>query len=113
MNEFRDLSRLPEDPEYWAQLEARVVAGLSDGRDPPASAGWWSPLEPAAIGLGATALAALLAVLLLLPPRTTALDAGTLLLLAPADPELHALVTSPTPPSLASLVLPAAGRGSR
>jgi len=119
MNEFRDLSRLPDDPEYWKALESRVVSGLGEtngairgGGTAATAPGWWSPLEAGALSLGATALAALLAALLLLPPRA-ATQATPMLLLTPADPALLALIVAPSPPSIASLVLPAGGRGSK
>jgi hypothetical protein len=112
MNEFRDLSRLPGDAEYWEQLEARVVAGLPAGRPDVGATRWWSPLEAGAVGLGATAVAALLAALLFPPPRARVTDGNLLFLLAPADPALVALLASPSPPALASLVLPA-GQGGK
>lgn len=119
MSEFPELSKLPDDPDYWTALEARVLAGLPPGPHTAATAGghgraaagWWSPFETGAPGLVATALAAVLAALLLLPPRP-ALE-GAEMLLAPADPAGAAIIAAPSPPSLASLVLPASREAAR
>jgi hypothetical protein len=119
MSEFRELSKLPDDPEYWAALEKRVLAGLpaephavappgGPGRN---AVGWWSAFETGAPALLATALAAVLAALLLLPPRPA--TEGGELLLTPADPAGASIIAAPSPPALASLVFPADGKAVR
>lgn len=109
MTEFRDLSSLPGDPEYWASLESRILQGLQGETHPVVSpggeaGGWWSPIEAGAAGIAVTALAAVLVALLLLPPRRTS---GSGLLITPADPAGASIISAPAPPQLASLILSA------
>jgi hypothetical protein len=104
MSEFRELSRLPEDPEYWESLQARVMSGLPERSPLGAAPRWWAPLADRAWGLGGLAAAAALAALLLVPDRPT--PDGLALLSLPAEaPEVRALVSAPAPPSIASLML--------
>jgi len=118
MSEFRDLSGLPDDPEYWAALESRVLAGLDTGlhavpapRDAGGPAGWWSPFESRAAKLVATAIAAVVAAILLLPPRRA--ESAPPLLLAPTDPIGASIIGAAAPPALGSLVFPADRRSVR
>jgi hypothetical protein len=109
MNEFRNLSKLPEDPQYWEDLEARVMADLGSPVRGTAVEipSWWSPLAVRAWGLGGLAAAVALAALLLAPGRSVpGSSAAGLLSLPEGDPVLEALVSAPAPPSLASLMLP-------
>ena len=115
MKELRDLSKLPTEPAYWVELEARVL-----GRDPHATLGagsgtagrrdgngigWWSPLAARAGALAGLAAAAGIAALLLVPPRTQGGAANpTVLFRLPDDPTMAAFLSSPTPPSLAALM---------
>jgi hypothetical protein len=107
MSDMRELSRLPNDPEYWAALEARIVTGLPPRVESVSRAqdGWLEPLAARAWGLGVLAAAAVVATLLLVPRRTTDASAG-LLRLPQEDATFAAFVSAPAPPSLGSLVLP-------
>jgi hypothetical protein len=112
MTEFPDLSRLPDDEEYWERLEARVLAGLgAPGALPPAE--WWAPLAGRAYALGAVAAAAATLALLLLPPRSVEPSAPPTGILRPPvdDPELAAFLSAPEPPTIGALMLPTDGRG--
>jgi len=114
MTEFRDLSKLPADEEYWDRLEARIISELGPAVHTLASArpNWWGPVATRAWGLGSLALAAGIAALLLLPPRApeAAVPSG-LLRMPDDDPALIAFVSAAEPPALASLMIPSAGSG--
>ncbi|MGH7471550.1 MAG: hypothetical protein ACRENP_26660, partial [Longimicrobiales bacterium] len=71
MTDFRDLSRLPVDPSYWDDLEARIMADLGPRVQQGIAPGpaWWAPLASRAGALCALAFAASLAALLLVPAR--------------------------------------------
>lgn len=112
MKEFRDLSRLPVDPEYWNALEARIMSDLGPRvrGGSVGSGGWLRPLSARAWTLGAVALAAGLAGLILVPPRDPdAIDGSLGFLGVPAkDPVVAAFISAPAPPAVAALVLPEA-----
>jgi hypothetical protein len=115
MTEFRDLSRLPADQEYWDRLEARITADLAPAVHALGTSGpsWWAPVARRAWGLGGLAVAAGLAALLLVPSRAEdSTPAAGLLRLPQDDPALIAFVSSPAPPALASLMMPPS-RGER
>jgi hypothetical protein len=99
MSEFRELSKLPADQTYWDRLETRILAVGA------VRAGWWEPLANRAIGLSGLAVAAGVAALLLVPPRTQngIANLPTMLQL-PDDPAMAAFLSSPEPPSLGSLM---------
>jgi hypothetical protein len=108
MTEFRDLSKLPEDPAYWDRLEARIAAELAPAvhRLAARKPSWWAPVATRAWGLGGLALAAGLAALLLLPARASEARSQTGLLRVPDDdPAMIAFVSAPEPPSLVSLMI--------
>ena len=67
MRKLRELSKLPEDPAYWEQLEARIVTRTQVAGT--VEAAWWVPLAARATALGGLAIAAGIAALLLIPPR--------------------------------------------
>lgn len=109
MSEFRELSRLPKDQEYWDRLEARITAELGPlVRDLPAARPeWWVPLAKRAWALGGLAAAAGITAFLLAPSRTPASAAPAGLIRLPDDPALIAFVSAPEPPKLGSLMGPA------
>ena len=105
MRELRELSKLPSDPAYWAELEARMRGSGADGQRGSNSRDWWAPLATRAGALVGLAAAAGIAALLLVPPRTQrAAINPTVLFQLPNDPTMAAFLASPTPPSLASLI---------
>ena len=111
MTEFSDLSRLPDDEDYWKRLEERVVTGLhapASGRF-QATPEWWAPLARRAYALGALAAAAAIATLLLLPASSDApAPSPTGILRPPEDPAMLAVLSAPEPPALTTLMLPPA-----
>ena len=111
MSEFRELSKLPKDPEYWDRLEAKITAELGPlvRALPETRPEWWAPLATRAWALGGLAAAAGLAALFLVPPRTAPAAAPAGLLRLPDNPALVAFVSAPEPPSLAALMVPASG----
>jgi hypothetical protein len=107
MTELRDLSRLPDDAAYWANLEARILADVGK----PASAGRESeplgPLAARAWSLSGFAAAATIAALLLLPSRSSS-PGGERPGLLKASQDNQAIldfVTAPAPPGVISLVM--------
>ena len=110
MSELHDLSKLPKDPAYWARLEARISAELLPvvaelpGREDRKE--WWTPVSTRARALGSLAAAAVLAALLLLPPREADPAPSPTGLLKPpnADAATLEVVSAPQPPALASLL---------
>ncbi|MEO5618963.1 MAG: hypothetical protein ABIS67_14435 [Candidatus Eisenbacteria bacterium] len=115
MMDFRELSRLPSDPGYWKGLEKRIVSGLGpfllDAAE--ARADWWAPLATRAWSLGGLAVAAVLAALLVLPPRAPerqVFPAG-LLRFPEDDPALVALLSDSEPPDL--MLIPAPNEEGR
>ena len=108
MTEFKDLSRLPDDPEYWNRLEARITAELGPSVRALAAArpGWWAPVATRAWGLGGLAIAAGIAALLLLPSRASEATSPAGIFRVPDDPAMVAFVSAPEPPPLASLMIP-------
>jgi hypothetical protein len=113
MSDLRKLSELPEDPNYWAGLEARILAD-TDARKKNQRNGpvWWLPLAKRATGLGWLAAAGLAA--LILGSRSNAQPASPpgLLHWPNEDPRAAAFLSSPSPPPLASLVLSSELSGS-
>jgi hypothetical protein len=108
MRDLRDLSKLPADPGYWEELEARIT-GLQGGKvaglQGDSRSGWWTPLANRALGLGGLAAAAGISALLLVPPRTrNAATNPAVLFRLPDDPAMVAFLTSPEPPSLGALM---------
>ena len=69
MTERPDLSRLPADPAYWDELEARVMAELGPRVRARPAANALAPLARGAWRLTGLAAAAILAALLLTPSR--------------------------------------------
>jgi hypothetical protein len=112
MSEYPDLSRLPEDPAYWNDLESRVLAGLHTGEavEVIEQDGWLAPLATRALAIGGLAAAAAIAAILLLPARSPAPLAVGGLLRMPDDPIVAAFVAAEAPPALTSLLL---GSGER
>ena len=111
MRELRELSKLPADPEYWERLEAQVGQtvrrpdGQTARRPDGDGASWWALLATRAGALSGLAIAAGIAALLLVPPRTRGGTSNpTILFRLPDDPAMAAFLSSPTPPSLASLM---------
>lgn len=113
MNELRDFSKLPDDPAYWSDLEARIVSAMSPEMD--AADVWWKPLARGAWGLGGLAAAAALATLLLAPAREPAPLPTSLSILGARvdDPTLARFIASPAPPQLSSLLVEQLREGHR
>jgi hypothetical protein len=114
MTEFRDLSKLPTNQEYWNRLEARITGELAPTVHALASArpNWWTPVATRAWALGGLAVAAGIAALLLLPPRALEDPVPSGLLRMPDDdPALIAFVSAAEPPALASLMIPSSSSG--
>jgi hypothetical protein len=106
MSEHPELSRLPTDEKYWEGLEARILASLEIGREPVRdNAEWWAPLAERAYALGALAVTAAVAALLLSSSTREPASAG-LLRLPDEDPQLAGLLSAESPPSLVNLVIP-------
>lgn len=97
------------DPEYWAELESRIVEDIAARMPsrPTANAGVWAPLAARAWTLGGLAVAATLATLLLVPPRPSfAPNSLAGLLRVPEDDGLlEAFLAAPAPPAAAWLVI--------
>ena len=106
MRDLRDLSKLPGDPGYWVELEARMRRGSgAAGQRGSNGSGWWTPLATRAGVLSGLAIAAGIAALLLVPPRTRdGVTNPTVLFRLPDDPAMAAFLSSPTPPSLAAMM---------
>ena len=106
MDDYRELSRLPDDEAYWDELEARVMSGL--GPRVARTAEWWAPLATRAYALGAIAVAAGVAALLLVPGRSAAPPAvgAGLFRMPDDDPAFVAVLSAPAPPLLGTLLLP-------
>ena len=106
MKELRDLSKLPHDQAYWDNLESQIVGKWGGGEvGKQAGNGWWAPLATRAGALVGLAAAAGIAALLLVPPRIRGGRTNpTVLFRLPDDPAMAAFLSSPTPPSLASLM---------
>src|SRR5262245_54163671 len=102
-DELRDLSSLPEDPAYWAALEQRVVAGISDPRRahvPLIPTPWYAPLVRRVGGLAAVAAAAGV-VFAFLPSREMPDATGS-------AAALRVVAESSAPPALAALIVASA-----
>jgi len=114
MSENRGLSRLPDDPDYWERLEARVLETATPRLRAAAGSGRnaWTPLAERAGALTGLAVAATIVAMLLVParPNATSPAVPALLRIPHDDPTLAAFLTSPAPPSVVALVLPDAGR---
>jgi hypothetical protein len=106
MRDLRDVSKLPADPDYWVELEARTVRQWDSGKvGQQDGSGWWGPIATRAVALSGLAAAAGIAALLLVPPRTRGETPTTALLYRlPDDPAMNAFLASPAPPSLGSLL---------
>jgi hypothetical protein len=114
MRDLRDLSKLPSDQAYWVELEARMREAVgadgqmgrwADGQPGSDGAGWWTPLGTRAGVLTGLAIAAGIAALLLVPPRSRGGGTNpTVLFRLPDDPTMAAFLSSPTPPSLAAML---------
>jgi hypothetical protein len=107
MTELRDLSRLPEDPAYWADLEARIVGAAGKSASPERESEPLGPLASRAWSLSGLAAAATIAALLLLPSRSSSPGGERSgLLKAPQDNQaILDFVTAPEPPGVISLVV--------
>lgn len=116
MTEYRDLSKLPDDPAYWAALESRITGDLAPALRSAALArttgGWWAPVARRAGVLAGLAVAAGIAALFLIPPRPPAAPLSPTGILRPpsGDPLITAFVTSAAPPGIASLIIAGADR---
>jgi hypothetical protein len=103
MRKLRELSKLPTDPDYWGELEARILSGRAAGRQ--GGNGWWAPVATRAGALVGLAAAAGIAALFLIPPRGSTRNSNpTVLFRLPDDPAMHVFLSSSRPPSLASLM---------
>lgn len=105
MSDYRDLSALPHDDEYWQRLEAAVHEQIGVTQRPAES--WVKPLIDRAPVLGWLAAAALAALLLMPEPR----DDGqqTLPFLRLPDDPLAVTLFASSPPSLATLLISRTG----
>lgn len=108
-DEPRLRSRLPDDPGYWRALADRILETAAPHlrRLRAGRTAWWSALESSWSVLATAAAAAVLATILLVPPRAlrpavpTAPNAYALL---PADPAAAPVVLADTPPSVDALL---------
>ena len=107
MSEHPELSRLPTDERYWERLEARIVESLPGSLAGPAleTREWWAPLAEHAYPVGALALAAGLAAVLLLPePPESSLAREGLLQSPAAGSAPIGLLAAEAPPSIDRLL---------
>jgi hypothetical protein len=106
MRDLRDLSKLPAEPEYWERLEAQMREAVGAVKAVKAvGPGWWAPFARHAAVLGGLAVAAGIAALLLVPPRSRGGGTNpTVLFRLPDDPTMAAFLSSPTPPSWAAMM---------
>jgi hypothetical protein len=116
MIEPRELSKLPDDPAYWARLESRiegaVLADLASSAAVPETREWYAPLVARAWWL--TGLAAAAAVLVMLVPRQTPSPGQfPMLITASAETALSPLMTREAPPAVAELLISAAQSTAR
>ena len=108
------LSRLPRDPEYWNKLSDRVVG---DARPEllalrKSQREWWSDMASFSTVLAAGAMAAVLALISLLPSNeiNRGLDLASqaqvpdVFGIAPIDPLVRPLLMTESPPTVESLV---------
>ena len=109
MTEFRDLTRLPRNEDYWAGLEERIMAELGPRMrgEPASTLAWWEPLANRAWSLGMVATAAAVAAVLILPERAPERDTNLagLLRVPENEQEFLAVLNAPSPPRLATLVV--------
>jgi len=102
-------SRLPDDPEYWDKLGARIVndavptlATYREDRNE-----WWSVLARFSTALAVGATAAVLAAVLLFPrdePNGTPPESGMVFGLAPSGPLAEPMLEIDGPPTLERLI---------
>ena len=114
MTKFRELSRLPDDPAYWAAFETRILHELGPRvRDGATTVSVWAPVARHAWKLFAFGVAAAAGSVMLIP-QASAQDQGARALLRPSEPNpaWAAYVQAGEPRSVTSLVLPPA-RGAR
>lgn len=106
MSELRDFSKLPDDPGYWSDLEARIVSAVSPPMVDAESDDWWRPLARRAWGLGGLAAAAALAAVVLAPPRPAAPRPPLTTYFGSSidDATVARFVAAPSPPQLTSLL---------
>lgn len=120
MSRPEDLSKLPADPAYWAELEGRVLASVRSGARAPdwSEPEWYAPLMRRSGALAALAAAAAIAVSFVPRASTPPAHAATVpspSLGAPAPigaEPIDALLRGAEPPALAELLV-APVRGSR
>ena len=98
------MSRLPQDQDYWERLTDRVVATTHR----KAAQGWWHDVGRFSMPLAIGAAAAVLVALIWRPgsgrePVQNS-SRATLYGFAPADPLAALLLTSTTPPTVATLI---------
>jgi hypothetical protein len=107
VKEWRELSQLPDAPEYWRGLHERIQRAGRPYIGRPSRRERWLD---AALTTAVLATAALIATIVLMPaspPAVTSIEAS----LAPADPVARALLESRQPPHVSGL-LPAYARGA-
>jgi hypothetical protein len=105
------LSRLPDEPEYWARLTDRVMEDVAPSLAARRGVGgaWWRPMARHAGVLAAGAAAAVVAALTLLaaePPSEGREGAVDIYSLAPPDPIVTPLVLATEAPALSTLFAP-------
>ena len=106
------LSRLPDDPGYWDGLTDRIVAdaGADLGVRREDRGQWWSAMASFSSILATGAVAAVVALVSLLPAQVTRSDPGTevrvvdLFGIAPRDRFATPLLMAESPPSIDVLV---------
>ena len=115
MMEPDQLSKLPDDPAYWARLESRVEgAVLADlaAAGAPADRDWYAPLVSRAWWLTGLAAAAAIAVMFV-PRESTPAAPLPMLVAASAENELNPLMSRAAPPAVAELLVSAAQARTR
>ena len=106
------LSRLPHDREYWDDFTDRIVADakphLVARRDDRGE--WWSAMAQFSTVLATGAVAALLALVSLLPLQADSgrvvsdVQVGDLFGIAPVDPLATPLLAASSPPTMDALI---------
>jgi hypothetical protein len=98
------MSRLPQDQDYWGRLTDRVMATTYR----KVAKGWWRDVGRFALPLTIGAAAAVIVALIWQPgiAREPVQDSSraTIYGFAPADPLAVVLLTSTTPPTVATLI---------
>jgi hypothetical protein len=110
------LSKLPDDPAYWAQLQSRVegavLAELASTHGAFVARQWYDPLVRRAWWLSGLAAAAAVAVMFV-PREATPAASPPMLISASSPTALSPLMSGDAPPAVAELLVSTAQTRSR